>query len=142
MSVHKTIEQARQNLSDATAKIPARYIASVQKAEWVGPASSSQAEANYQAGVQDAISKKTRVAGIQKVGNQGWRDGAVTKGAAVIAMRITNALPKYVTNFSPILSAMNSAADAAPAPTRDAMQNIETRLKPVVLAAKAAAGKS
>ena len=44
----------------------------------------------------------------------------------------------YIAQFAPVLAAMNSAADSAPARTRDPMSNIDNRLKPVVNAAIAA----
>lgn len=138
MGVHRTIQEAKDNLKQAAPNIPARYKAGVSKAEWEAPASSAQAETNYQGGVADAIAKGSRIAGIHRTGNAGYRTAAANKGGAVIGTRIAEAIEKYGQAFAPVLSAMNSAADAAPAPTRDAMTNIENRLKPVVMAAIAA----
>jgi len=136
--VHRTIQDAKDNLKAAAPNIPARYKSAVSKADWEAPTSSSQSEENYQAGVADAIAKGTRVAGIHRAGNAGWRTNAMDKGGAVIGTRIAAAIEKYGAAFAPVLSAMNSAADAVPPKTRDPMQNIELRLKPVVLAAIAA----
>ena len=136
--VHRTIQQAKDNLKSAAPMIPARYKEAVSKAEWEGPASSPQSEANYQGGVADAIAKGSRIAGIHRAGNAGYRLGASTKGAAVIGTRIAEAIEKYGAAFAPVLGAMNAASDAAPPRTRDPMTNIEQRLKPVVMAAIAA----
>ncbi len=139
--VHKTIEQARKNLGDSVAYIPARYKESTSRADWEAPATSEESEANFTAGITEAIAKDSRRAGIRAVGNTKYRKGCADKGAGVIAGRITNALPDYVREFTPILGAMNSAADAAPPRTRDFRANITNRLIPVVEAARKAAGK-
>jgi len=136
--VHRTITQAQENLKASTSQIPARYKAGVQSADWATPAGSEQAEINYSQGVNEAIANKSRQKGVQEAGNTTWRNGAINKGANVIAQRINDSIQKYGQNFQPILSAMNAASDAAPAKTRDPMQNIDNRMKPVVLAAIAA----
>ena len=136
--VHKTIQEARKHLGESTTLIPSRYEESTSKATWEEPASSPQAEENYIAGVQEAISAGTRVSGIHAAGDSKYRNGCKTKGKPVIAKRITDALGEYEAQFAPVLAAMNSAADSAPARTRDPMSNIDNRLKPVVNAAIAA----
>jgi hypothetical protein len=139
--VHKTIGEARDNLRQAASQIPTRYKTSTARANWAEPAASEQAETNYQSGVQEAISQGKRVKGIQDAGDQKYRQGCADKGAAVIGERITKALPIYERNFSPVLSAMNNAADSAPPRTRDFRTNVTNRLLPVIEAAKQAAGK-
>lgn len=136
--VHRTIQEAKDNLKTSTSIIPARYKAGVSKANWEAPATTDQSEANYQGGVADAMAKDKRRSGIHKTGDTGWRTAAVDKGGAVIGTRIAAAIEKYGAGMAPVLSAMNAASDSAPARTRDAMQNIENRLKPVVNAAIAA----
>lgn len=136
--IHRTIQQAKDNLKAAASLIPARYKQGVSNADWETPTSSAQAEANYQGGIADAIAKGKRIAGVHAAGNQSYRTNAANKGGAVIGTRIVEAIEKYGANMSPILNAMNAASDAAPARTRDPMQNIENRLKPVVAAAIAA----
>ena len=136
--VHKTIDEAAKHLGESVSVIPGRYKEATSKAEWEEPASSPQAETNWAAGLAEAQAAGSRPEGIHRAGNTGYRKGCAEKGAPVIGTRITAALGTYRTEFSPILSAMNSAADAAPARTRDPMANIDARLKPVVAAAIAA----
>jgi len=136
--IHRTIQEAKDNLKQAAPTIAARYKAGVGKAEWEGPASSPQAEQNYQDGLADSIAKGKRASGIHRVGNAGYRTNAVNKGGAVIGTRIAESIEKYGQGFAPILAAMNAAADSTPPRTRDAMTNIDQRLKPVVQAAIAA----
>lgn len=136
--VHKTIDEAAKHLGESVSVIPGRYKEATGKASWEDPASSPQAEANYSAGVSEAIAEGRRVTGIHAAGDTKYRKGCAEKGAPVIGGRITAALSTYRTEFSPILGAMNAASDAAPPRTRDPMANIDARLKPVVAAAIAA----
>lgn len=137
--VHKTISEAKAHLGQATAVIPERYKAATGKASWETPSVSDQAEANYQAGLAEASAAGRRQAGIAEAGDAKYRKGCAEKGAGVIATRITAALGDYERGFSPVLSAMNAASDAAPPKTRDWRTNVTNRLFPVVEAAKGAA---
>ena len=139
--VHKTIENAARNLEQSIAVIPARYAESTGRAEWAAPAVSQQAEDNYQAGLAEATAKDLRRKNISAAGDTAYRKGCADKGSKVIGERIRGALGVYRQAFSPILTAMNTAADAAPAKTRDVLTNIQNRLVPVVQAARRAAGK-
>ena len=140
--VHKTIQESGQHLADASSTIGPRYAAATARADWEGPSSSREAESNYVDGVNEAITKGSRVAGIRNAGNQKYQKGCGEKGASVIGQRVKAARGEYESNFGPVLGAMNSAADAAPARTRDFRANINNRLVPVVEAARRAAGKS
>lgn len=139
---HKTIEEARRHLEDAVALIGDRFKEGVQKANWQGPASSDQAEANFKASMDKVLAAKKRQAQILATPNTVWQQGAITKGAAIIGERVRGALGKYGTKFGPVLAAMNAASDAARPRTKDWKTNITTRLYPVIEAAKKAAGKS
>lgn len=136
--VHKTIAEARKHLGEAVSVIPARYIAATAKADWEGPATTDQAEANYVAGLAESQAADRRRSRMREAGNAKYKIGCEKKGGVVIGSRITAALADYEREMAPILSAMVSAADAAPPRGRDAMANIDARLKPVVQAAIAA----
>jgi len=138
MKVHKTIAEARKHLGEAVAVIGPRYAAATAKADWEGPSTTDVAEANYQAGLAEASAADRRRSRIREAGNAKYKVGCEKKGAAVIGPRITAALADYEREMAPILSAMTSAADAAPPRGRDPMANIDARLKPVVNAAIAA----
>jgi hypothetical protein len=139
--VIKSKEEAKANLEAAIAYIPARYEAGVRKADWAGPAGSEQAESNYAAGVQVAISKKSRQAAVRKVSNSDWQTAAVAKGKPIIGERIRGALGKWATNFGPIYDSVASKVSALPPKTTDFRANINNRLVPVVEEWKRAAGK-
>lgn len=139
---HKTKEEARANLEAAVAYIPARYVSGVNKADWLNPAKSPQAEANYAAGVQSAVSKKTRQKAIGKMSNEDWRKAAAEKGGAVIGTRLAANLDKWLTNWGGLYDQVISVVGALPPKTTDFMANINNRLVPTVKAWKKAAGKS
>lgn len=138
----KTIDQAVNNLNQVVGFIGQRYTAGVSVADWQGPASSPEAETNYAVGVQQAVADGRRLAGINRVTNQQWRDASINKGAQVIGQRVQDGLAKYRTNFAPILSAMNSAAANLVPRTASARQNVTNRLLPIIEAAQVAAGKT
>lgn len=140
--VHKTRGEAKANLEAAIAYIPARYTSGVDKADWLTPAKSEAAEANYASSMTRAVANKSRQKGVAKVTNEDWKGGCKTKGAGVIGERIRAALGKYDNNFGPMLEAVNSAVDALPSRTTDYMANINARLVPTVKKWKEVAGKA
>lgn len=138
----KTLEQTVENLRSVSSLIGQRYTVGIQNATWQQAAASDQAEQNYGQGVQRAIADGSRRSGIMRVSDAEWREKAIQKGASVIGQRIVDALPKYRANFAPILAAMSAAAEALPARTTSATQNVTQRLLPVIAAAQTAAGKT
>lgn len=136
-----SIEQARANLEASIPLIPERYRKGVQGADWATAAGSDQAETNYAAGVTRAITQKLRQAKIREVGNATWQQRSMTKGASSIAAGIQAGLQKYTQNFGRVYAAFQSSLATLPPKTTDPMQNIDTRLKPVVRAWRIAAGK-
>jgi len=139
--VLKTKEQAKANLEASISYIPERYKAGVQAADWAGPASSDQAEANYAAAVGKAITAKRRQTKIRNVSNEDWKTAAVNKGAPIIGERIRGALDKWGRNWGPMYDAVTSKVNTLPPKTVDFRANINNRLVPTVEAWKRAAGK-
>jgi len=139
--VIKSKEEAKANLEASIAYIPNRYESGVRKADWHGPAASEAAESNYAAGVQNAITKKSRQAGVNKVSNADWQNAAVTKGKPIIGERIRGALGKWSANFGPIYDSVAGKIATLPPKTTDFRANINNRLVPVVEEWKRASGK-
>lgn len=142
MARPKTIQQAAENLRTVATLIGPRYTIGINNADWQTPAASDQAEANYGQGVQAAIASGARRNGILAVSNQAWQTASVTKGSQVIGQRIVDAIPKYISNFGPILLAIGTVSQALPPRTTSASQNVTNRLLPVIRAAMEAAGKT
>jgi len=137
----KSKEEARANFEAAVAYIPSRYAAGVKRADWATPAGSDAAEANYAAGVSDAVAKKRRQSEVRKVSNSDWQSAAVAKGAPIIGERIRQALGKWASEWGPKYDAVVSKVGTLPARTTDFRANINNRLVPVVEEWKRAAGK-
>ena len=132
--VSRTPQMARDNLESSLSTIENRYKAAVEVAEWVGPTTSQQSEDNYRSGVDEAISQDKRRVGVRRAGDQGWKDGALGKGARNIVPGIRANLDKYLTNVQPSFTRVEAAKRLLPAKTRDAEANIDNRLKPIVRA--------
>lgn len=137
----RTIQQATANLEASIPVIATRYTQGVQGADWAGPASSDAAEQRWGAGVQRAITNKSRQTAIRGVGNQVWQQAALGKGAQNIGEGIRRSLGKYTANFGKILAAVQPVVAALPPKTTDTMANINNRLVPVVKAMQQAAGR-
>lgn len=142
MAKPKTIQQAGENLRMVAQFIGQRYTIGINNADWQGPASSDQAEANYAAGVQAAVASGARREGILNVTNSQWQQAAVSKGSQIIGARITASIDKYMRNFGPILAAMTQEQAQLPPRTVSATQNVQNRLIPIIHAAQRAAGKA
>lgn len=138
----RTIQESRANLEGSLATISDRYTQGVTGASWQANAMSPQAEQNYRDGVTQAIADGTRISGIQRVSDAQWQNLTLTKGAPRLSQGIRASLDKYVTNFGPVLTAMNDASSRLPARSISARENVERRLLPIIAAAKASVGKS
>lgn len=132
MGVIKSKEEARANFEAAVSYIPARYRAGVSKADWATAAASDQAEANFAAGISEAVAKKKRQAGVRAISNADWQSAAVNKGAPIIGERIRGALGKWMSNWGPKYDRITSLVPTLPPKTTDPMANIDSRLKRVV----------
>lgn len=132
--VPRTIEQARANLEAAIPLIGDRYRMGVESAKWAEAAASDSAEQNYASRMQQVIGTKARQAGVRRVGDAKWRDGALTKGAPIIGTRIQGALNTWQQNFAQPYAAVVRAVQALPPRGIDPIQNVDRRLKPVVQA--------
>ena len=106
--------------------------------DWKAGVSSDAANQNWKAGSQAAASADRWKMGVDRVSNETWRAAALSKGANSIAEGMRMGAEKYRQNFEPVLAAIHSAVDALPPRSTDPSANIDSRLKPVALAAHAA----
>jgi len=139
--VLKTKEEARANFEAAIAYIPSRYEAGIKKADWLTPAGSDQAEANYATAVSEAVAEKRRQKKIREMANVDWQDAAITKGVPIIGERIRAALDTWITEWGPMYDQVVTTIEKLPPKTLDWRANINNRLVPVVETWKKAAGK-
>ena len=115
---------------EAIGRVPAKYKEGIQRTtDWQERAASEQAEANYAAGVQEAINAKRRAKAISQVSNAEWQQKAANLGAARIATGMSAGAEKRTRNFEPYRTALENLT-LSPR-TTDPLQNVE-RVKEVV----------
>ena len=131
----KTIQQAKENYVQSISLVGPRYQQGVQQADWASAVKTAQANQNWKDGVSKAAQADRWKQAVDKVSNEEWRAMATSKGANAIQEGMRQGQAKYERNFAVVLTAIKSAVDALPPRTTDVMQNIESRLKPVALAA-------
>jgi len=137
----KTKDEARANFEAAIAYIPSRYEVGVRKADWLTPAGSDQAEANYATAVSEAVAEKRRQTKIRELTNADWQNAAIAKGVPIIGDRIRAALDKWVEEWGPMYDQIVALVERLPPKTLDWRANINNRLVPIVETWKKAAGK-
>ena len=129
MVVVKPQSEITKNFVDGASRAPAKYKAGVSRADWQTNAASESAEANYAAGVSEAVGNKTRQSGVQKVSNADWQRAAADKGAARIGPGMSASAGKQAANWAPYRSFLESAQ--LPERTRNATENITNRSIPI-----------
>ncbi len=70
--------------------------------------STQDSEANYEAGVQAAITAKRFGAGVAAAGDETWKKGAVEKGVTRWPQGVSISGPKYQAGFAPYHSVLSS----------------------------------
>lgn len=78
------------------------YVAGVQNPRRPWAAAAVAGEANYAAGVTQALANKSRSAGIQKAGDAKWLEMAVSKGPARFGPGVDAGAKYYESNLGPI----------------------------------------
>jgi len=137
----KTKEEARANLEASLGTVGDRYTSGIGRADWASKAGSDQAERNFADSMAKAISKKTRQMKVKMVSNSAWQESAITKGGAVIATRMREALDKQSARWGPIYDAVVSDVGRLPGRTTDFRTNITNRVVGTVESWKKHAGK-
>ena len=125
----KPQSEITENFIAGASRAPAKYKKGVQRADWQTPASSEEAETNYGAGVQEAVSNRTRQKGIQNVSNADWQRNASTIGAERIGRGMANASGKQAAKWAPYRSFLEGVS--LPAKSRNATENIQNRSIPI-----------
>lgn len=127
-----------KNYQASTSAVPAKYGAGIQRTtDWKEKSISGQALYEEQMRKADVLARRT--AGLEKVSNDQWRNKANTLGVQRIAAGMMEGAQRQADNYEPVAQALRSLS--LPDRTSDAMQNIDNRVKPVVMAAKNAVGK-
>jgi hypothetical protein len=91
------------------------YGTRVAGATWKAAASSPQAEANYAAGVQQAITAKSRLAGVNASTDAEWQAGVASVGVGRYAQGVASAAPRMSAAMGKLIPAMSTIIQSLPA---------------------------
>ena len=84
------------------------YKSGVQNPRNSWAAATAAAENSYRDGVQQAITEKRFLKGVQKAGDSKWREGALTKGANRFASGVAMAKDRYATQMAKVVAVIES----------------------------------
>jgi len=127
----KGLEATAANWKAAIGNVPAKYKAGIQKATNTIE-NAIAAEDLYAAKMQEAISNRSRVKGLQKTSTAEWKARASELGSARIAGGMTAAEPKFRKGISEVLTTIEATTIGER--TADPMANVDARVKPLVKA--------
>lgn len=126
----KPLDQIKRNYTGSASTAATRYREAAPSVSWQEDALEGQSL--YEEQMRDPAVLARRSKNIAKVSDSEFRDALITKGAPVLASRMTAAADKQSSGFAPYKAALE-AVDL-PARTADPMSNIDNRLKPIVQA--------
>ena len=127
----KGAAQSSANWERAIGSVPEKYKHGVQGADNVIE-KAIEAESLYATKVQEAISKGSRVKGLQKTSTSEWKAKAMSKGAGRIATGMTESKDKFGRGISEVISVIEGVSIAPR--SADPMANVDNRVKPIVAA--------
>jgi len=108
-------ETAVNNWKDRTSAAAQFYVSQVQNSAWKAYAASPQAEANFATAMQDAITKKSRQAGINATSDEVWKANISVLGSQRFPQGVTDAAPKMAAVMSKLIPAIDNARKGLPA---------------------------
>jgi len=127
-----------KNYQNSTGAVPAKYGAGIARTtDWKEKAINGQGLYEEQMRKPEVLSRRT--AGLNKVSNESWKQKASSLGVQRIAAGMMEGAQRQADNYEPIAQELRSLTLADR--TSDPMANIDNRVKPVVAAARRAAGK-
>ena len=126
----KPESEAKLNYEQSTALVPARFEAGVKSATWQNEAQAGQDLYVQQMANPDVLARRSK--GIAKVSDATWRDDTISKGKAIIGVRMKDASDKQITGFRPYRDALSAVE--LPPKTADPMANLLNRSGAIVKA--------
>jgi len=103
----KSAAECAANYNASLGTVPAKYKAGVAAtSDWAEKAKSDEAEQLYAAKTQEAISNRSRQAGLADVSNGQWQNASTTVGFQRIAGGMAAGSEKRTKNFEPYRQAI------------------------------------
>lgn len=106
----KTASQSSQKFVERAGAASGDYVTGAQQTSKDQAAAAIAGKANWQAGIQAAITGGRYEKGLQASGKAGWLKGVTEKGANRFAEGVASGASKYATNSGKYDSARGAAA--------------------------------
>jgi len=91
------------------------YNSQVQASAWKQYAASGQAETNYEAGVTQAVQKKSFQAGVSAASDEAWKAGVSAVGQTRFSQGVAASVPKMTAVMGKLIPAIDAARKNLPA---------------------------
>ena len=127
----KTLEATSKAWEQSHSRVASAYVEGISAARDV-IAKAIAGEANYAAGVQEAIASGRRAKALDQVSHEQWRKAAREKGGPRIAPAIAAAKDSFRSGMGEVLSTIQAVS--LPARTTDAATNVANRVTPIAVA--------
>jgi len=108
-------EVSTSNWKERTGAAAQFYVSQVQNSAWKAYAASPQAEANFDTAMQEAINKKSRLAGINATSDEVWKTDVQVVGSQRFPQGVTDAAPKMAAVMQKLIPAIDAARKNLPA---------------------------
>lgn len=109
----RTASQAVDNWNTRAGAAQTFWQSQANSAAWKTYAGSAQAESNYATGVQQAVAKKSRAAGVNASSDETWKAG-INANVGRYGQGITASKSKFSAAITPILTDISNAVKAMP----------------------------
>ena len=103
----KPVEQIASKWMEVTPGRAGEYKKGVSSPRRSWAQATSDAAANYESGVQEAISRGAFAKGVDSAGDSAWRDGAINKGVSRWPQGVRLGKGKYQSGFAPYHSTIS-----------------------------------
>src|SRR3990167_5734067 len=103
----KSVEKIASKWSEVTPQRAGEYQAGIQSPRRSWQQATSDAEENFNAGVQEAIARGAFGKGVNEAGDSAWREGALQKGVSRWPVGVRLGKNKYQQGFAPYHSVIS-----------------------------------
>ena len=123
----KPVDRIATKWSEVTPQRAGEYQSGVQSPKRSWAQATSDATENYNAGIQDSISRNSFQKGVEKAGDSAWRDGALNKGVSRWPQGVRMGKSKYQQGFAPYHSVISGLTLSPRGPKGDPRNYDRTR---------------
>lgn len=123
----KPVDRIATKWSEVTPQRAGEYQSGVQSPKRSWAQATSDATENYNAGIQESISRGSFQKGVEKAGDSAWREGALNKGVSRWPQGVRMGKSKYQQGFAPYHSVISGLTLSPRGPKGDPRNYDRTR---------------